>query len=255
MAVIVILSSTVFSLKSVELKFLDGTDISAEEQTQIIKNVDFRYNESVFLSNKKVYISQIEKNCPYLQVVNIETQFPNKLVINAVQRQECYVIKLSATKYVFLDKYLKVLKIATSYQNNNTNAIEIKNSGITNQEIAVGDFLKTQDDYLTQIFNGFLEWTSDTLSTNARVEVLKERITNIELDYEKPNRLLVNMRSGVQIEIDNSKAQLSDKLNLAFSFYDTKTDKNGQPVDYTHSGIILITETEDKIYGLYKPMN
>ena len=255
LAVIVILSSTVFTLKKVEVRFLSETNVLTNKETEIVNNVEFKYNESIFFSNKKAYTKQLEKNNPYLQVVNIESKFPNTLVINAVERQESFVLKMSPNNYLVLDKNLKVLRTLNVYQSSSTNPIEIKNSGITNQEVEVGDFITTQDDYITQIFNCFLEWTDDTLTTTQRVNLLKQKITSIELDYEKPNRLLVNMRSGVQIEIDNSKVQLSDKLNLAFSFYDTKKDKNGNDVDYTQNGIILITETNDKIYGLYNPAN
>ncbi len=244
---IVILSSTVFSLKSVEVKFLADTSKLTGRETEILQSVDFKYKESIFFSNKKAYIQNLEKQNPYLRVVNIETKFPNKLVVNCVEREECYVIKLSSNKYAVTDEYLKVLNILNVYQNSITNPIEIKNSGLATQEVEIGDFFKINDDYLTQIFKSFREWNLD-------YSALKEKITSIELDYEKQNTLLVNMRSGVQIEIENSKVQLSDKLNLAFSFYDTKKDKNNNDVDYTQSGIIFITETADKIYGLYRPM-
>ncbi len=245
---VVILSSTVFSLKSVEVKFLDGSENLSGTESDIVQSVDFKYNESIFFSNKKRYTAELEKNNPYLRVVNIETKFPNKLVVNAVERKECFVIKLENNKYAITDEYLKVLKIVQVYQNNSSNAIEVKNSGLASQTVEVGDFFKTDDNYLTVLFDCFREWKND-------YTLIKEKVASIELDYESKNRLLVNMRSGVQIVVDNSKMQLSDKLNLAFSFYETKVDKNGNAVDYTQNGIILITETNDKIYGLYNPAN
>lgn len=246
-AVIVVLSSTVFSLKSVELNFVEEAPALENSKAEIIDSGEFRYNESIFFVNKKAYISKIEKANPYIHVVNIETKFPNKLIIHAAQRQECYVLKLSTNKYAVTDEDMKVLNILDVYQNSNTNPIEIKNSGLAEQSVSAGDFFEVDDDYLTQIFKSFREW-------ELSYSVLKQKIASIELNYEKPDKLLVNMHSGVQILIENSKVQISDKLNLAFSFYDTKKDKNGNDVDYTQGGIILITETDQKIYGLYKPV-
>ena len=248
LAVIVILTSTVFTLHAVEIEFVGDVGEFAEQTTQIKESGEFKYGESIFLASKKTYTARIEKATPYLRVINIETVFPNKLIVHMAKREECFVIKMSNNKYAVTDEQMKVLNIIDIYQNNATNPIEIKNTSLSEQSVTAGDFFYLEDNYIPQIFRSFREWNLD-------YGELKSKITSIELDYEKMDRLLVNMRSGVQIIIENSKSQLSDKLNLAFSFYDTKTDKNGNPVDYTNSGIILITETKDKIYGLYKPVD
>ena len=244
---VVVLSSTIFSLKSVEVKFLSSTENLTDKETQIVQSVKFRYGENLFFANKSKYVTKLEKANPYLRVVNIESIFPNKYVINAVERNECYVIKLSNNKYAVTDEHMKVLKILDVYQNNTANAIEIKNSQLATQQVEAGDFFETND-YFLNLFNSFREWKLSYAD-------LKAKITSIEVDYEKTDRLLINMRSGVQIVINSSSNQISDKLNLAFSFYDTKKDKNGNDVDYTKSGIILITETETSIYGVYQPVS
>lgn len=245
LAVIVVLSSTVFTLHSVSVKLVTDPDAEVTNAEQIIESGKFRYGESIFFTSKKTYTKNIEKANPYLMVVNIETIAPSKLVVHVANRQECFVIKLSNNKYAVTDEKLKVLNILDVYQNNSNNAIEVKNSGLAEQDVEAGDFFES-DGFLTEIFTSFREW-------NLNYTELKEKISSIQLDYEKEGTLLVNMRSGVKIVVENSKVQLSDKLNLAFSFYDTKTDRNGNPVDYTTTGTILITETETEIYGLYKP--
>ena len=251
-AVVVVLTSTIFSLKSVEVKFLSSTNNLTGTETQIVESGKFRYGENLFFANKTGYVKKLEKENPYLRVINIESIFPNKFVINAVERNECYVIKLSNSgptnnKYAVTDEYMKVLSILDVYQNNTSNAIEIKNSSLSSQQVSPGDFFET-DDYFLNLFNSFREWKLSYAD-------LKAKITSIEVDYEREDRLLINMRSGVQIVINKSSNQISDKLNLAFSFYDTKKDKNNNDVDYTKSGIILITETETSIYGVYQPVD
>ena len=251
---IVVLSSTVFSLKtvSVQLAQVDSAEINNPDQSQEIENPEqiiesgqFRYGENIFFCSKKTYSARIEKANPYIRVVNIETVAPSKLVVHVAKRHECFAIKLE-NKYAVIDEHLKVLKVLDVYQNNSTNAIEVKNFEIENKDVEAGDFLNNDNSFLTRLFVAFREW-------NLNYDELRQKIKNVELDYEKQGNLLVNMRSGVKIVVENSNSQISDKLNLAFSFYDTKTNRNGQPVDYTTSGTILITETETQIYGLYKP--
>ena len=250
-AVIVVLTSTVFALNFAEVKFLSTTNVLTGTEEEILSSANFRFGESVFFSSKSTYIKNIEKSNPYARVVNIETIFPNKFVINIAERNECYAIKLSAgknkNKYAITDEYLKVLNIVANFQNTTANAIPLENSGLENQDVDVGDFFQTNNDYFKVLFNSLREWKISYLDVKAKV-------LSIQTDYEKADRLLINMRSGVQIIIENSSRQMSDKINLAYSIFETTTDKNGNEVDYTKSGIILVTETDSKIYALYKPL-
>ena len=248
-AVLVVLSSAVFSLATVEINFL-STTYYLTDNNAIIDSGSFKYGENVFFSSKKIYKNNLEKANPYLRVLNIETIFPNKLVINAVERQETYVFKLDNNKYAKTDEYLKILSITNVYQNNTENGIEILNSEVTSQtNLEAGDFFVKTDTYLTELFTCFREWDSSYVA-------LKSKIESVQLNYNNhQDRLLVNMRSGVQIIIRSAKSNLSDKLNLAFSFYDQQTDENGQPVDYTKSGIIEIFENETDIYGSYRQID
>ena len=136
------------------------------------------------------------------------------------------------------------------YQNNTENGIEILNSEVTTQtNLAEGDFLVATDTFLTEMFTCFREWDTSYVA-------LKSKIQSVELDYDGyKDRLLVNMRSGVQIIVRSAKSNLSDKLNLAFSFYDCKTNADGQPVDYTKSGIIEVFESETEIYASYRQVD
>lgn len=243
LAVIVVLSSTVFTLHSVSVKLVTDPEAALANEQQIIDSAQFRYGESIFFSSKKTYSQNIEKANPYLRVVNIETIAPDKLVIHVAQRQECYKIKVG-DKYAITDENLKVLRIAEVYENTN-NAIEVKNSGLSDQEVEPGDFFES-DGYLTEVFTTFREW-------NLNYDEIKESISYIQLDYNKQDTLLVKMESGVNIVVENSKVQLSFKMNSAFSIYGAETDKNGNPVDFSTSGTILITETENGVYASYKP--
>lgn len=245
-AVVVVLSSAVFSLGEVQIRFLSTTNVLTGTETQILETGNFKYGENVFFSSKSTYTKNLEKSNPYLRVINIATVFPNKFVINAVERNETYVFKLDNNKYAVTDEYLKILNIQNVYQNNSANGIEILDSGLTDQtELEAGGFLKTKDKFFKNLFDCFREWDTSYVS-------IKSKIHSVQMSYNGySDRMLINMRSGVQIIIRNAPNGLSDKLNLAFSFYDTDI-VNGEAVDYTKSGIIEVFENENQIYASYR---
>ena len=92
-AIFLILLFTVFTLKTVDIKFHTSVDKLVGMQEQIIEKGDFRYNSTVVFHSKKGYVDKLEKEFPYLEVVNIETVFPNKFVLHVAEREEVYAVK------------------------------------------------------------------------------------------------------------------------------------------------------------------
>lgn len=106
----IILVFTVFSLKEVELEFKTETlNITQEEQGEIQAEI-LKTGGSVFFVGKEKIINDIEKNHPYIKIVNIETQIPNKFIIHCAEREELYAIE-SEGKIYFLDEDMKILRI------------------------------------------------------------------------------------------------------------------------------------------------
>ena len=150
--VIVILSSTVFSLSKVEVSFLEvPTKYSINDSDAIIESGNFNFKQSIFLVNKTKHTENIEEQFPNLKVVGIETCFPNRLVIQVVERQEFLALyNLDIEKYYVVDSEMKVLRIVNT------------TSAITN----VARFLVTQD--LSNYQNG------DFIASDSETTILKE---------------------------------------------------------------------------------
>ena len=239
----VVLSSAIFSLKYVELNFMLETNVLTGQEESIIEGGSFRYGENVFFSNKANYIKNLEKSCSYIKVINLETKFPNKIIIHAIERNECFVIKLKNNKYAVVDEDMKVLKLLDVYNNTANNGIAILNSDLKEQNLEAGDFFEVDNDYYKVLFDSFREWKND-------YEQIKEKVESIEVNYNKEDQLLIKMRSGVKILIQKSSNQMSEKINYAFSIYDTK-QVDGENVDYTQNGTIYIYETQTAIKGSY----
>ena len=247
--VLVVLTSTVFSLASVEVNFL-ATPTILTNYKQIVDSGQFRFGENVLTSGKEQYIKNIEEANPYIRVVNIETVFPNKYIIHAAERTETYVFKLDNNKFAKTDEHLKILNIANTYQNNTTNAIQVFGSTATSQSsLTEGKSFDAENLLLKNLFVGFREWIDDYAT-------IKSKVKSIELNHNgNENCVAIDMHSGVQIVVNGANSNTSDKLNLAFSIYDSTTDKNGQPFDFTQSGIIQVFETETQIYANYIQAN
>lgn len=239
---VVILTSTIFALQNVTINFVSTTDKFVGVEQSLIESGNFKYGSNVLFLNKNNYISKLEKNNPYLKVVNIETVFPNKLVVNCAQRTEVFAIKLQDNSYIICDEDFKVLKKLNSFTNSPDNAILLE--GLTNiTNTNEGDFLNFDNNkkiILQTTFHSFKEWD---LSCNN----LKAKIKKVTMDFERLNQIKVEMRSGVNIVVKDANEYNSDKFNLAFSTYDSNTN-------YQNQGTIEIRLVDgDKIQAFYNP--
>ena len=101
-----ILSFTLFGLKSVELHFKNETTIfaSSEQKQAVISSGDFAFSMPIFSANKTEITKKLEKENSYLEVVNIETVFPNKLVVHCAEREELFAIKTGENLYYICDE-------------------------------------------------------------------------------------------------------------------------------------------------------
>lgn len=111
--ILVVLMFTVFLLKDVKVELKTGTEHLTQEVVSEIENEALKTGGSVLFLGKEKLISRLEKQFPYLKIVNIETQIPNKLVIHAAEREELFAVN-SGEKSYFLDEEFKILRVENS---------------------------------------------------------------------------------------------------------------------------------------------
>lgn len=110
---VVILMFTLFSLKNVELNFKTETLNVTEEMKDEIQAEVLKTGGSVLFVGKEKIIKDLEKKFPYIKIVNIETQIPNKFVIHCLEREELFAVQSQGKTY-FLDEEFKILRIESS---------------------------------------------------------------------------------------------------------------------------------------------
>lgn len=126
--ILVILMFTVFSLKDVKVELKTGTEHLTQEVVSEIENEALKTGGSVLFLGKEKLISRLEKQFPYLKIVNIETQIPNKLVIHAAEREELFAVN-SGEKSYFLDEEFKILRVENSIYSKQENGAVLLSFG------------------------------------------------------------------------------------------------------------------------------
>jgi len=239
---IIVLSSTVFSLRVTDLNFLSTTNYLTNEEA-ILNSAEFNVGESIFFVDRESYIQKIEVANPYIKVVGIEIVFPNKLIVHAVERNEVFAFKLADNTYAICDEELKVLEIRQTFVNTTGNAILVENSSLTIEvtNAILGTTINMPLAYsniITSFATYMKEWDSNLANLRGNIETLV-------LNYEEENNLAIEMRQGVQIIINDAHLRLNDKVQMAFSVYDSDA------IDRT-KGILLILEQQNtEIIAMY----
>ena len=239
---IVILSSTVFCLKTVEINFMSNTVTLTNKETEIIETGEFKYNQNIFFVSKNNYIKNLEEKNPYLKVVNIETSFPNKLVINAVERNELFAIKgyeENEYKYhLILDDELKILATIENYTNLYTNPILVTINGENTLANVAGQTLNSlHNNTLTKLAVELYAYNNNPL-------MLKANFEEIILNYSNKSDIKIVMRSGVNIVLKNAETKLTEKFMLALSYYNGLENK-------TIGTITTYEDSSNNVVGYY----
>ena len=185
---------TVFTVSSIEFNAHNQSNYN----TSLI-NVD--KGGVVFFVNKKNITEDIEKNHPYVKVINIETVFPNKLVVHYAVREETFAVKdFNNDKVYIIDDELKILRILNSstYDSTQENAILIENLSVVNTSATIGEYLNvdysnTQITVEKEYFNNIIKQLSDMFLVCSR-DVSEQRATikRINFDYDNIHSVIDN---------------------------------------------------------------
>ena len=220
---VVILNFTLFSIASVEIDFKNYTQIFTEESKEnIIQNSGVTKGSSVFGLSKKTAMAKLERDNPYLKVINIETIFPNRIVIHCAEREETYAVKVSDRKYFICDADFKVLNIQTSYHNDQYNAIlfnGLENIITNSNRVNPGEFLEfaSEENILKNIGPSLLQANKSVSSQRALIKEIT--LTSSIYLYTATNLPYLEVKdyNDFVTNIYMPESYLADKFNYMFS--------------------------------------
>ena len=269
---LVVLSSTVFTLQTVSLNWLTTRSLLADDDLDsLTSNVRVPIGESVFLFKKSDLKEDLEKNNPYLQVVSIETVFPNRAVVHVAERKQLYAIKISQENYIVLDKHLKILNIISAdtlfaisegnrpaiveIDNPNINInvgesrtirVEISQDGIIKEtlQFSIGDFLDIEN-----IDNFLKDLTESLLEANYKDQSIRGFISKISLNLNNNEDINIETRCGIDINLKDCTEELTTKLLTGIGAY----EKLRNEPYFTTTGTISVFKSlvDSKIYAVH----
>lgn len=213
---LIIITSTVFSLKNIEVVFYDINDVpitdnsklnyfKEEDFDNIIDSAELKKGTSVFLINKQKHIDKLEANNPYIKIINIEIKFPNRVVIKAVEREEIYAIP-ATNGYAICDGELKILRYSETIDNN------ILLEGVDVSNATAGSFVNNG---INQVVSTLEECLYSASVDNLVAKEKFAKISLIKADSSKYNLVfetIYNGKDGVKITIENISNVLEAKI-------------------------------------------
>ncbi len=230
-ALVVILNSTVFTLQTVSLNWLTTQyKFKEETDTQIFSDISLPLGDSVFTLNKSKLITDLEKKQPFLNVVSVETIFPNKIVLHVAERTSLYALKLSSNNYAILDQQLKVLEfkeaslLPPKSEGRPVIVSVLNSSNINETDFSIGEKVQASNfaTVLSSLTYSFMEGGT-TLQSEELPLLISGTINSIQLDDATKN-VDIQTSYGTNIKIVDVTVDLTKKLMLSFVRYFDMTE-------------------------------
>ncbi len=262
-ALVVVLASTIFTLQTVSFNFLNQRNVLKDyDNEDYLGDVDVPYGDSIFLINKENLSKKLEKENAYLEVVSVETTFPNNIVVHASEREEVYAIKLSDNNYAITDKCLKILRFCDNAYLSRDGYLRpiVVDIGYDNVDIGsmgyqLCDFIEINNvtDILSGLVDSFLRagYSITSLKGFATEIVLREKGSFVadnkgEYNLEFVKTVELQTKYGIKININNAYTDLAQKVALGIKAYEAEHDKHNT------SGEIMVYSNDTKLIAIYR---
>ena len=242
-----LISSSVFELKQVEVQFYSywGTPIplsankvytTSSKVQEVVSSAHFEYGTPMFSINKDKYIMTLENNNPYVKTLSLESVFPNKIVINAIERQEKYHISCPQG-YLIVDDEFKILDkrencidtIPITFYNNNVEESFFEFFDISPLAFQSGMFL-TENNLVFQacqnFYNTLLYQDSDIYSLLTCLSFSKDNNNQVTLSFSSASPY------GLSFVIQNIFVKFDYKLNKLMSAFATLIEEDKVKTTY-----------------------
>ncbi|MBO5926926.1 MAG: FtsQ-type POTRA domain-containing protein [Clostridia bacterium] len=183
------------------------------------------YQENIIFLNKNRIKEDLENISGYIEVKKVEKKYPNKLIVEIVERREVYSFK-SGNDFWALNESFNVITKKSENVNNLTGLpnveIVVNLADYDDSKLIKGGKLSLYDNKTAESFNIIKQLVVE------RKENLKSITVNVRSDGKVNRYLLVTMTEGMVFQIDKSDEFLMDKLLVMFEFYDAFENKGDE---------------------------
>ena len=206
---IVTLSFTLFTVQEISVDFRTSTSAEYSED-EIISSSGIEKGKNIFFLKKQRFTDNIEKTHPYLQVVNIETVFPSKIVIHLRERQSFYAAQTEGG-YLILDQSLKILEKVAEFEPSRTSPILLPFE-VNGEAGETADLKLLREFYDAMLLNG--RSRPEALSLVKQIEYFE---SENEVYHNKELGLKLTLFSGREVMLHNAGYGLAYKLAKFFA--------------------------------------
>lgn len=231
---IMLLSSTVFTVKSISVEYQTTLNYITEKDFDgIIEDGAFEYGKNIFFVRFDENIRKIEKANPYVKVNNIERKFPSYACVNISERMPVVQMEAGRGKYI-LDSEGKIVNIVSTFNDyilvkgendlphlriNNVEGVNLK---LDNYE--TGDFVLNEKltFWLDAFYRGAVRSSAtDESSAISCISIIE----SIEIDYDKEiesirfHLIYKNYSYEENFEIHPLESTISGEKDLVDSVY------------------------------------
>lgn len=222
-----LLSSVLFAVKRTSLAL--AGDCSRLDSSQIKALLDQSIGKNIFLIDEGALTEELEREQPYIRVINIERIFPSELKLHFSERQPLFDIKLSGGRYAVADCHKKVLEVRDAPSGGVLLDMELEDA-VPCQTLS-GQAI----DAAALLFDAFYGLTEGDLFYDEFL--FKSYFKKIGVSG---NTLLIETRLGAKIEIlnykkDDSEDNLTSKAYFALKVLDERLTEK----EKTSSTIII----------------
>ena len=263
---VVVLASTVFTLKSVSFNFLNQRNVLASyEDEDYLSKIEVPYGDSIFFVDKEDLQDKLEKKNAYLQVIGIETTFPNNIVVHAGEREEVYAINFGNDTYAITDKSLKILRFCDyayltrdGYLSPIVVDIDYSDVQLVAEDYSVCDFIEMEHitDILLGVANAFEAsgYNITSLKGFATGITLREngsfkQVEDGDYDLVFVKTVEIDTKYGIKLSVNDAYSNLTTKVALGIKAYEMEHDKHNT------SGEVLVFEQEDRLVARFRKGN
>ncbi len=203
-AILMLVSSLVFKIKTIDVIFLD-TEVETVFTSDEVKDASkIKMGGSIFLVGKNKAINNIEKAIPTAKVEKITSKFPNKIIISVKNRIEEFYVKFEndvERKFLVCDSDLKILRETTEEPQG---LCELK---INPSSTDIAAFL--DNGFMLEIISIFESYTFDA----NKVKEYFKNINKTETD------LIITTNINTTITIKNIADEKNGKIQTALSIF------------------------------------
>ena len=239
------MSYTLFALREVEIDYRTSHHNITATDEEIIESGEIELGGTVFFRNKQKIEQRIENAHPYIDVVNIETVFPSKLVIHIKERAKIYAVA-GDDEYYFCDENLKILEI--SRQLNADSPILLEGDFVA-KRMQVGQYIDfVQNPMIYQSL-----YQSNLTYGNQRDLIEKIRVEKIYDEGEKDqiNSVKLFLKSGQTVIFANPEKYLDQKAYLFLNVFSSLFEMAGKQSVQKDGNKAVLTEENLKNCEIY----